>query len=185
MQTPALILPPLPRPTVRPSFARLLSALCLVFVPLQAASFTSLTGTYESEGSVVETNSDYTGPVSLAALFGLEFDLAAGSLQYAKIARVEIEQRDRSFTVRTKREGGATQWTGVWERNGGYEPTRDGVKILLRHARFRDDFFMFTLSAIKEGEVLLVEVQRVQATRFGPIGKPVGKFLFLRIQPAS
>ena len=65
--------------------------------------------------------------------------------------------------------------------NGGYEPTKDGVKILLRHARFGDDFFMFTFTTSKEGAILLLEVQRIQADKLGrPIGKPVGKFLFLR-----
>jgi hypothetical protein len=179
-----------PIPATPRRFSRLslflltVAATCFIWAPARA-SMPSITGTYESEGSIIETDSDYAGPVSLRALFGLELDLAAGSITHADITRVEIEQRDRTFTVRTKEANGATEWSGTWERNGGYEPTKDGVKILLRHARFGDDFFMFTLSSMKEGEVLLVEVQRIQAGKFGPIGKPVGKFLFLRIPPAS
>lgn len=161
-----------------------LAALCLALAPLRA-EVVSLTGTYDSDGSVVEAEGGYTGPVSFRALLGLELDFAAGSIQYAAIPGVEIEQRDRSFTIRTKDERGATEWSATWERNGGFEPTKDGVKLLLRAKRFGDDFFMFTLSAVKEGEVLLVEVQRVQATKFGPVGKPVGKFLFLRAKPAA
>jgi len=103
-----------------------------------------------------------------------------GSVEHASVARVEIVQRDRSLTLRTKDTDKKQVWTGTWERNGGYEPTPDGVKILLRHARFGDDFFMFTLTTINDGTALLVDVQRIQATKFGPVGKPFGKFLFLR-----
>lgn len=173
-------------PMKTPSLSGLvaLAALCLAFAPLRA-EVVSLTGTYDCDGSVVEAADGYNGPVSFRALLGLELDFAAGSIQYAAIPHVEIEQRDRSFTIRTKDERGATEWSAMWERNGGFEPTKDGVKLLLRAKRFGDDFFMFTLSAVKEGEVLLVEIQRVQATKFGPVGKPVGKFLFLRSKPAA
>jgi hypothetical protein len=160
-----------------------LAVLCLASAPLRASDV-SVTGTYESEGSIVETVTDYTGPVSLRALLGLELDLALGFNLHREIPRVEIEQRDRTFTIRTKNAKGDTEWSAVWERNGGFEPTKEGgVKMLLRAPRFGDDFFMFTLSTMKNGTVLLVEVQRVQSTNFGPKGKPVGKFLFLRSQP--
>jgi hypothetical protein len=176
-------------PAVHRSSARLLFLLLLAnvlaFAPLRAASVPSVTGTYENEGSIVETDSDYKGTVSLSGLLGLEFDLAQGLLRHAEVARVEIEQRDQSFVIRTKNARGEKAWTGRWERNGGYEPTKDGVKILIRPRSGGDDFFMFTLSPIKDGEVLLVEIQRVQASKFGPTGKPVGKFLFLRAVPAS
>jgi hypothetical protein len=172
-------LPRASRALPRYSLMLLTLAACFAWAPVNAAVPT-VTGTYESEGSIVETDSDYSGPVSLRALFGLNLDLAAGSIEHAAITRVEIEQRDRTFTVRTKDARGALEWSGTWERNGGYEPTADGVKILLRHARFGDDFFMFILSPLKDGEVLLVDVQRIQAGKFGPTGKPVGKFLFLR-----
>jgi hypothetical protein len=157
---------------------------CLTPVWMSAASpLPSITGDYDSEGSVVESESGYTGVVSLSGLLGLELDLAAGSIAHGAVARVEIEQRDRTFTVRTRDNDNKQVWTGTWERNGGYEPTKDGVKILLRHARFGEDFFMFTLTTINEGGALLVEVQRIQATKFGPVGKPFGKFLFLRASP--
>jgi hypothetical protein len=162
----------------------ILAALCLASCPLRAADV-SVTGTYDSEGTIVETVTDYTGPVSLRALLGLELDLALGFSLHREIPRVEIEQRDRTFTIRTKNAKGETEWAAVWERNGGFEPTKDGVKMLLRAPRFGDDFFMFTLSTVKDGAVLLVEVQRVQSTNLGPKGKPVGKFLFLRATPAS
>jgi hypothetical protein len=144
----------------------------------------SVTGTYDCEGTIVESDSDFTGTVSLRSLLGLEFDLAQGFLQHAAVTRVEIEQRDRSLTLNTKKVNGETEWSARWERNGGFEPTKEGVKLLIR-PRSGADFFMFTLSPVKDGEALLVEVQRVQAGKFGPIGKPVGKFLFLRSQPAS
>ncbi len=152
---------------------------CVAALSLPAA-VPSLTGDYDSEGSVVESESGYSGTVSLSALLSLQLDLAAGSIEHGSVARVEIEQRDRTFTVRTKDTDNKQVWTGTWERNGGYEPTEQGVKILLRHARFGDDFFMFILSPINDGAALLVDVQRIQASRFGPTGKPFGKFLFLR-----
>lgn len=185
MKTPTSIIPATPRRFSRFAlFILSVAASCFIWAPARA-SMPSLTGTYESEGSIVESEGDYSGPVSLRALFGLDLDLAAGSIQHAEITRVEIEQRDRTFTVRTRHSNGSVEWSGTWERNGGYEPTKEGVKILLRHARFGDDFFMFTLSSMKDGEVLLVNVQRIQASKFGPIGKPVGQFLFLRVPPVS
>src|SRR5688572_31090803 len=70
------------------------TVLCVMIAPLRA-SVPSVTGTYENEGSIVETDSDYKGSVSLSGLLGLELDLAQGLLRHAEVARVEIEQRDQ------------------------------------------------------------------------------------------
>ncbi|HEX2860361.1 MAG TPA: hypothetical protein VHN79_01925 [Lacunisphaera sp.] len=183
-------LPALTCAVTRGSFVRFTLALvavgvaCVLPAPLRAA-VPSLSGTYESEGSIIETTSDYAGPVSLRALLALELDLALGAKKHADISRIEIEQKDRTFTIRTRDEKNAVEWTGRWERNGGYEATPEGVKILLRPSRASADLFMFTLTTIKDGAVLMVEVQRVEPGKFGPLGKPVGKFLFLRVPDAS
>lgn len=160
------------------------AAVCFVAAPLRAA-VSSVTGSYESEGRIVETDSDYTGAVSLRALLGLEFDLARGLRLHADVTQVDLEQHDRTFTIRTKNAKGDTEWSAKWERNGGFEPLKEGVKLVIRGRSGGTDLCMFTFSPLNEGAALLVEVQRLKDSVSGPIGQPVGKFLFLRAAPAS
>lgn len=156
---------------------------CLLLVatgPARAADLAWVSGVYESAGTVVEATPAYDGPVSLRALLGLELDLALGAQQTANITAVEIEQEEKKLVIRTKDDTGRVEWSGEWRRNGAYEPTKDGVKLLLRAKRSGEDFFMFTLSPVNEGAALAVKVERIRPTARGPIADPVGTFLFLR-----
>lgn len=143
----------------------------------------SITGLYESEGSVVHTDSGYDGPVSLRALLALDFNLAQGTLQHTGIPWIQIRQEVDSLVIRTRRTGGELEWSAEWKRNGGFEATDDGVKLLLRAKQNRDNLYMFTLTPIKERTALAVKIQKIEASKFGPVGREVGTFLFLRKTP--
>jgi hypothetical protein len=147
---------------------------------LAAEPVTSVVGIYESEGSVVHAESGHEGPVSLRALLALDFDLAQGAARHPEITRVDIQHDVSTLTIRTLKAKGEVEWSAEWKRNGGFEATKDGVKLLVRGKRNRDDLFMFTLSLINQDAALLVKIERIEPGRVGPIGKPVGTFLFLR-----
>jgi hypothetical protein len=143
----------------------------------------SIAGVYESEGSVVAADSSYRGPVSLRALLALDFDLPQGTLRHTEIPTIQIRQEVESLVIRTRRANGELEWSAEWRRNGGFEATDDGVKLLLRSKQNRDDLFMFTLSPVHERTALAVKIQKIEASKFGPVGREVGTFLFLRKNP--
>jgi hypothetical protein len=146
----------------------------------RAAEIAWVGGVYESAGTVVEATPAYAGPVSFRALLGLELDLALGAQQTANITAVEIEQQEKKLVIRTRDDTGRVEWSAEWRRNGAFEATPDGVKLLLRAKRYGEDFFMFTLSPVNEGGALTVRVERIRTTTQGPTAQPVGTFLFLR-----
>ena len=159
----------------------LLSALLLLAALRLSAAPVSVAGVYENEGLVIAAEPPYRGPVTLRALLGLEFDHALGVLQHAAVSQVEISQRTDSLLVRLLDERGAVDWHGRWRDNGGFEANAECVKFLLRAPQDREDVFLFTLTPVHSGAGLLVRVQFVHATTFGPGGTPVGEFLFLRV----
>lgn len=161
----------------------LLVLLAGVAVTALRAAPVVVAGTYECEGTVVHAEPAYAGPVSLRALLALDFDLAQGSLRHPDITAVEIEQEEWNLWIRTRNAAGAVEWSAGWQRNGGFEATKDGVKLLLRAKPGADDFFMFTLSPVNDGAALAVKVEKIEATKFGPTGREIGTFLFLRRQP--
>lgn len=163
--------------------ARLALVSLLATAPIHAAEIAWVGGAYESAGTVVEATPRYDGPVSLRALLALELDLALGAQTTGNIATVEIEQEDRKLVIRTKDESGRVEWSGEWRRNGAFEATKDGVKLLLRAKRHGEDFFMFTLSPVNAGAALTVRVERIRSTARGPESEPVGTFLFLKTTP--
>lgn len=159
----------------------LLLGLSAGVVPAEAVAW--IGGVYESAGTVVEATPPYNGPVSLRALLGLELDLALGAQQTTNVTTVEIEQGEKKLVIRTKDDTGRVEWSGEWRRNGAYEATPDGVKLLLRAKRHGEDFFMFTLSPVNEGAALTVRVERIKSTTLGPASQPIGTFLFLKAAP--
>jgi hypothetical protein len=168
-----------------PASGRLLGALAFVVLALAAAradSVASVAGSYESEGTVVQADSGYNGPVSLRALLALDFDLAQGSLRHPSIAKVDVRQDLSTLAIRTRKAGGELEWSAEWKRNGGFEATKDGVKLLFRGKQNRDDVYMFTLTTVNDGGALTVKIEKIEASKFGPVGRNVGTFLFLRVE---
>lgn len=142
-------------------------------------------GNYESVGTVAHAESGYDGPVSLRSLLALDFDLAEGVRRNPDIARIEIIQEQQRLLVRSRRANGKIEWTGEWGRDGGFEATIEGVKLLLRSRRHDAQLHMLTLSTIKEGTILLVKVEQITLhPTGGPTAKPVGTFVFLRASEA-
>jgi hypothetical protein len=184
MNSPALSPGGLPSPARARAARRRLAPLALLLLvatgPARAADLAWVGGVYENAGTVVEATPAHDGPVSLRALLSLELDLTLGAHRTANITAVEIEQEDRKLVIRTKDDTGRVEWSGEWRRNGAYEPTKEGVKLLLRTKRQDEDFFMFTLSPVNEGAALAVKVERIRTTARGPTAEPVGTFLFLR-----
>lgn len=161
-----------------------LSALLLLAALRLSAAPVSVAGVYENEGLVIAAAPPYRGPVTLRALLGLEFDHALGVLQHAAVSQVEISQRADSLLVRLRDERGAVDWHGRWRDNGGFEADTESVKFLLRAPEDREDVFLFTLTPANAGAALLVRVQYVHASTFGPSGTELGLFYFARREPA-
>ncbi len=161
-----------------------LVAFALLAVSLLPAAPISIAGSYEAEGTVIEADSPYRGPVSWRALLGLEFDHALGVLQHAHVTRVEIIQRDDSLRIDLFDDLDLNHWHGRWRNNGGFEASAESVKFLLRAPQQRDDLFLFTVTPVNAGAALLVRVQAVHASTFGPSGTELGLFYFARREPA-
>jgi hypothetical protein len=148
--------------------------------PVAVVATSVIAGNYESEGTVVQTDSGYKGPVSLRALLALDFDLAQGTFRHPAIPRIDIRQDSETLAIKSRRTDGSLEWSAEWKRNGGFEATSDGAKLLLRSKTNRDDLFMFTLSTVNAGGAIAVKIEKIEASKFGPVGREVGTFLFLR-----
>lgn len=162
----------------------LLVACALLAASSLRAAPVSIAGIYENEGTVIESASAYRGPVTLRALLGLEFDHALGTLRHAHISRVEINQRDDSLRIDLLDDWDQNDWHGLWRNNGGFEANAECVKFLLRSPQHREDLILFTVTPVNAGAALLVRVQAVHASTFGPSGTELGLFYFARSEPA-
>jgi hypothetical protein len=166
--------------------ARRLIAGFLVALTICSAQAVDVSGTYENAGAMVKPDSaDAAGIISFHGLLGLEFDYPLARALYAETDRVVVSQTASTFTIECQDLDGNTTWSGQWNRDKGYGEEAGQVNLLLRSKRFGDDGFLFSLSLAGERQLLLVEVQRINATTFGPVAKPVGMFLFNRLPGKS
>lgn len=168
-----------------PLLAAALALLLGAVASVSAAPAVSVAGTYDSEGTTVQTESGYDGPVSLRGLLALDFDFAGGVRLHSDITAIEIAQDEKQFSIRALKEDAKPEWSAKWLRNGGFEATPDGVKFLIRPARKEEHFFMFTASLLNNGAALLIKIERIQSSPTGPVGAPIGTFLFLRAADAA
>jgi len=162
-----------------PVFLLATALFCAGSLALRAAPV-AVGGLYENEGTAVQTETGYTGPVALRALLAADFDFARGLTVNPDVQAIEVIQKERLFEIRALKEKGAVEWSAEWQRNGGFEATDTGLKFLLRTKRKDDDFFMFTLSPLNDGAILQVQIDLIHATTFGPQRKDQGTFIFLR-----
>jgi len=159
---------------------RLLLGLLVVFAVSARAA--ALSGAYENGGSMVGPDSpEATGTISFQGLLQLQFDYKLTRAQHAQVERVVVKQGDTFFDIVCKDRDGAVTWSGRWEFNKDCSLEHDRTKLLLRSRRYPDDGFAFLLNTTADGQILLVEVQRINTTWFGPVTKPVGTFLFNRL----
>jgi hypothetical protein len=154
----------------------------LAAIALCSVHAVDVSGTYENAGAMVKPESaDAAGVISLHGLLGLEFDYPLARALYAETDRVVVSQTASTFTIECQDRDGATTWSGQWKSGVGYGVEAGQVNLLFRSQRFGDDAFLFSLGLAGERQLLLVEVQRINATTFGPVAKPLGMFLFNRV----
>lgn len=143
------------------------------------AQAVDVSGTYENFGTVVGAASSDTS-ASFHGLLGLEFDLSLARALFSKTDRVVIKQADTRFAIRCLDANGEQTWGGRWDLDVGYGVEKEQVKLVFSKHEEKDGF-LFLLSAAGDGKLLLVEVHKIQTTWFGPVGKPLGTFIFSRV----
>ena len=162
-----------------------LSRLSLAIASLLAiatARAEDLSGVYENTGSLVSSATDPTeGTVSFQGLLGLDFDYALTRALHAETNRVTLRQTETHFTIECRNTDDQVTWSGQWQKGVGYTVDGDHVELVFRAPRFKDDGFIFSLRRVPQRDLLFVEVQRLNATSFGPSAQPVGSFLFGRL----
>lgn len=140
-----------------------------------------VSGIYADTGSTVATDD----AVSLQSLLRLEFDPVLASPVLSPAGRAEITQTDAIFRIECLDPAGARTWSGQWKIGEGYGIEPGQVRLVFRSKRFDPDGFFFSLSPVSEGRLLVVEVQRIVTTWFGPVPKPVGVYIFERVPGAK
>jgi hypothetical protein len=154
----------------------------LAAIAVCSAWAVDVSGTYENTGSMVSPDSvASSGTISLQGLCSLEFDHALTRALHTQTDRVVVRQSDSAFIIECKDRDGAVTWSGRWARDAGYGVDPGQVNLLFRSKRFEFDGFLFSLSLAGDGQLLLVDVRRVNTTPFGPVAKPIGVFLFNRV----
>jgi len=147
-----------------------------------AAHAENLDGTYENTGSLVSSaTAQPAGTISFQGLLDLNFDYALTRALHATTNRVVITQTATHLRVECRDIDDKMTWSGSWEKGTGFTLEEDHVDLVFRAPRLKDDGYLFTLRTVHDRDLLLVDVQRVNATSFGPAAQPIGSFLFGRI----
>ena len=154
----------------------------LVALACSRAGAVDVSGVYADAGTSISAASDQAaGQVSLEGLFRLEFDATLARARYSQTAQAVVVQTASAFKVWSRDADGGTTWSGRWAEGQGYARMDGCVDLRLRAQRFGYDEFVFHLSTVGDGTLLLVEVLRVTPTLIGPSIKPVGEYLFPRL----
>jgi plasmid stabilization system protein ParE len=150
----------------------------VLFVALlwSEASAVDVSGIYADTGNTAATEA----AVSLQSLLRLEFDPVLANPVHSPASRVAITQTDFMFRIECLDPDGARTWSGQWKTGEGYGTEAGQVKLVFRSKRYDPDGFFFLLSLVGENRVLVVEVQRIVSSWFGPVTKPVGVYVFER-----
>lgn len=166
-----------------PSNLRLLVAGFIILCAGRLAA-ANVTGTFESVGAAVQETDGRRATVSLRGLVGLEFDHELARLTHGEVSRVSLDQKEGAFRIRCHRDDGSLEWEGYWERQKGYglTPEEQRPKILFRSPRLGDDSVALTFWLEADGRMLAVSAERLVASTFGPIIRPLGTFLFARTE---
>lgn len=159
-----------------------LCAALLATVALAEARAVDVSGVYENFGSMVAAGAEAAdGAISLQGLCNLDFDYGAHRALHADTDRVVITQTDLIFRIECKTSDGNVVWSGQWSQGIGYRADDRQVELVFHSRRLAQDYFGFTLRTVGDQNLLLIEVQRVNSTYFGPVAKPIGSFLFSRL----
>ena len=139
-----------------------------------------VSGTYENVGTVVGASAAKDNHASFHGLLGLEFDLPLALARFSQTEKVTIQQTDSAFRLRCLDADGNETWIARWNRDAGYGLEDELVKLVFSKYK-ENDGYLFLLRPAGEGKFLVVEVHRIQTTPFGPVGNPIGTFLFSRV----
>ncbi|MBI2496739.1 MAG: hypothetical protein HYV75_02015 [Opitutae bacterium] len=107
--------------------------------------------------------------------------MAGGGRDFRPATRVEVTQSDTFFRIICKDASGSETWTGQWKAGEGYGTEAGKVKLVFRSKRHAPDAFFFLLGTTGEDKMLVVEVQRVTPTSFGPSARLQGLYVFERV----
>lgn len=140
-----------------------------------------VSGNYADSGSTTATGA----AVSLQSLLRLEFDPVLAGPMHSPASRVEITQTGSIFRIECLDADGARTWSGQWKKGEGYNTEPEQVKLVFRSKRYDPDGFLFSLDTLSEDQLLIVNVQRIVTTWFGPVIKPVGVYVFERVPGKS
>ena len=161
---------------VRPALA---AASLLATVITSAAD---LSGTYENAGILVSSaTAQPEGTISFQGLLSLEFDYALARALHAETNRVTIRQTETHFTIECRNLDDQVTWSRRWQKGAGYGVEGDRAELVFRAPQLKDDAYVFSLQRVPQRDLLLVTVERLNATSFGPSAQPVGTFLFGRL----
>jgi len=176
-----LIVPMKMRPTLFAGFRWrwFLAAIALAFITITDLRAADLSGTYENFGSMVNPATDAeAGTISLQGLFSQEFDYKLTRAQHAYVDQVVVKQTSDQITIECRDTDGKLTWGGHWKRDAGYNAKDGQVDLIVRSKRNKDDSYLFSFSTVSDQHLLVVTVNLMQATVFGPVAKPLGTFLF-------
>lgn len=144
----------------------------------------NVSGIYQDAGNTAPGDPQQAAiAVSLQALLTLEFDPTLASPSYSPATRVEVTQTDTFFRIICRNSFGTETWSGQWKAGEGYGVEPGQVKLVFRSKRHAPDAFFFLLRPAGEDKLLVVEVQRVTPTSFGPSAKLQGLYVFERVPP--
>jgi hypothetical protein len=149
------------------------------------AQAVDVSGTYENVGTVIGSPASADDRVSFHGLLGLEFDRRLARAQFSQTERLVLTQTDSTFKISGRDADNGETWNSRWARDLGYDFDQKQVKLLFSSKLKKDDGFLFLLSPAGDGQMLLVEVIEIHATVLGPVGNPLGTYLFERVARKS
>lgn len=141
-----------------------------------------IAGTYENAGTPLPLDPEVES-VSFQGLLELNFDHRLTRHQHAEVERVTIRETDLFLRLECRDRDGRVTWSKRWEKGIGCTFGEDRVELIFRQPALKDDAYVFWLFPLKDKELLLVEVRRVNVTTLGPSVRPAVSFLFARAEP--
>jgi len=153
----------------------------LLFASAAPGRALEISGSYLDKGTQVPTTGVAPKEVSLHALLNLVFEPELGRSQFDEAAVVEFVQTGtRVVEARIRDDAGDVRWQGRWTL--GTDCARDGRSLVLhlRGPHSGDNRAVLVFERTSDDRLLQVTITEVNASTFGPSGRPVGTFLFAR-----
>lgn len=148
---------------------------------VHAAEKVNLSGSYEDYGAEITPPAGQTpAAISLRALFCLDFAAIQAGVSAAEMVKTSITQTDEWFSAETQDSDGKVIWHGRWHEGVGCAFESDRVVLVLHSPALSQDQYILTFRPAGTDGALLVEVQCIRRTLFGPAIRPVQTYVFAR-----